>query len=81
MARPELPFIAAGGIAVVGATIKTGTLPKLGRPLIAVIVLVLFASLTSSTKAAPLVQAIGALLLMATVFATGRIIYTKAGKR
>ena len=81
MARPELPYIASAGIAVVGATIKTGQLPPLGRPLIAVIVLILFASATSNTKAAPLVNAIGMLLLMATLFATGRIIYKKAGKK
>jgi uncharacterized membrane protein YccC len=81
VARPELPYVAAAGISVVGATIKTGKLPRLGRPLIAVIVLILFASVTSNTKAAPLVAAIGTLLFMASAFATGRIIYKKAGKR
>lgn len=81
MASPELPYVAAAGVGVVGATIREGKLPRLGRPLIAVIVLILFASATSGTKAQPLVAAIGTLLLMATVFATGRIIYKKAGKR
>lgn len=79
-ARPELPFLAAGAVAVTGATIRDGKFPALGKTAIGVVALVLVASATINTKAAPLIHALGLLILMATVMGATRIIYNKQKK-
>jgi hypothetical protein len=71
--RPELPFLAAGAIAIVGGTKREGKFPVNGmQALIATVVLVVAASATANTRIAPLVHAIGLLLLMAAVYGTVR---------
>ena len=79
-ARPELPYLAAGAVAVTGATIRDGKFPALGKPALGVVALVLVASATINTKAAPLIHALGLLILMVTVMAATRIIYNKQKK-
>jgi len=67
--RPEMPFLAAGAVALVGGVRKEGHFPKSGVPaVIGVMVLVIVASATAGTRIAPLIRAIGLLLLMAAVF-------------
>lgn len=68
--RPEMPYLAAGGIAVAGGIAKSGGLPKnvLGS-VIGTVGLVIIASATADTPVAPLVRAIGLLLLLAAVMA------------
>ena len=68
--NPEIPFLAAGAIAIIGGTRREGHFPNKGlEGVIATVVLVIFASATKGTKIAPLVHAVGLLLLMAAVFA------------
>lgn len=68
---PELPFLAAGAVAIVGGTRKAKHFPKNGlNAVVATVVLVIVASATGATKAAPLVNAVGLLVLMASVMAT-----------
>jgi hypothetical protein len=71
--RPELPFLAAGAVAIVGGTKREGKFPANGmQALIATVVLVVAASATANTRIAPLVHAVGLLLLMAAVYGTAR---------
>jgi hypothetical protein len=68
--RPELPFIAAGTIAIIGGTIRDKGVPKdAPRAVIGTVVLVLVASTTDGTKLAPLVHALGLLLVLGTTIA------------
>lgn len=76
--RPELPFLAAGSIAVAGATLRDGKFPALGRPALGVVALVLIASATINTRVAPLIHALGLLILLATVMGATKIVYGKA---
>ncbi len=77
--RPELPFLAAGGVAVVGSTIRTGQLPDLTRVAVGTIGLVILASATSDSAAAPLVRAVGLLvLLVACMSAVNAVIKSKS---
>lgn len=69
--RPELPFLAAGGVALVGGARKArGFPPNALGGVIATVILVIVASATSGTRAAPLVHAVGLLLLLTVVMAT-----------
>ncbi len=70
MSHPELPYLAAGGIAIVGATIGDGKLPPLGRPILGMVAIVVVASLSGGTKLEPLVRQFGILVVIATVIAT-----------
>lgn len=71
--RPELPFLVAGLTSIVGGVIKEKKWPKdTGRVVIGTAVLVVVASATTNTKIAPLIHAIGLLLLLSTVMATVR---------
>lgn len=79
--KPELPYLAAGGVAVLGATVRDGHLPPMGRVAIGTVALVIFASATTDTKIAPLVHAFGLLVLLATVLAATNVVIRKANKK
>jgi peptidoglycan/LPS O-acetylase OafA/YrhL len=67
---PELPFLAAGTIAVIGGTRKSGGFPRNGmNAVVATVVLVIVASATGDTPVAPAVHAIGLLVLLAASMA------------
>jgi len=71
MANPEMPFLAAGTIAIIGGIKKEGHFPANGVTAVAgTVVLVIAASATADTKAAPLVHAIGLLFLLTVIMAT-----------
>lgn len=78
--RPELPYLGAAGVALVAATVRDGHIPSLTRPAIAIIVLVVFASAMSRTSMAPVVDAMGKLLLLTTLTMFGAILYRKQQK-
>lgn len=66
--RPEMPFLAAGGIAIAGGFVREKKWPENGvKALIGTLLLVIVASATSGTSFAPLVRAIGLLMLLAAV--------------
>jgi peptidoglycan/LPS O-acetylase OafA/YrhL len=78
--RPEMPFMAAGAVALVGGTAKRKRLPSNSlTAVIATIALVIIASMTADTKAAPLVRAIGFLFLMAAVMSAVPALTAKKG--
>lgn len=69
--RPEMPFLAAGGIALAGGVAKSGGLPTNTLPaVVGTVALVIVASATADTPIAPIVRAIGLLLLLASVMAS-----------
>ena len=71
MSRPELPYLAAGAVSIVGGARRSGGWPTTGgKVIIATIALVIIASATSNTKIAPLVHAFGLLTLLVAVMAT-----------
>jgi len=77
--RPELPFLAAGAVAVIGGAIREKRWPdNTARAALGTIVLVVAASATADTKAAPLVQAIGLLLLLTSIMAAVKAANGKA---
>jgi uncharacterized membrane protein HdeD (DUF308 family) len=68
--RPEMPFLAAGAIAITGGAIKEHKWPSNATTaVIGTVVLTLAASATAETRIAPLVHAIGLLLLLSAVMA------------
>lgn len=68
--RAEMPYLAAGAVSIIGGTAREGRFPSRGvNAVIGTVVLVIAASATSDTKIAPLVRAIGLLLLMTSVMA------------
>jgi len=70
MSHPELPFLAAGGIALIGGAIHEGHWPSSwGRSVIGTVVLVVAASATADTPIGPLVHAIGILLVVTSLMA------------
>jgi len=76
--RPELPFLAAGAVAVIGGAINQKKWPdNAGPALIGTVVLVLVASASTNTRIAPLVHAIGLLLLLASVMAAVKTVQLK----
>lgn len=71
--RPEMPFLAAGAVSVIGGAIAEKKWPaNTARSVIGTIVLVVAASATADSKAAPLVNAIGLLLLLTSIMAAVR---------
>lgn len=69
--RPELPFLAAGAVAVIGATIREKHWPtNANGAIIGTVVLTLAASASAGSRIAPLVHAIGLLLLTSAVLAS-----------
>lgn len=79
--RPEMPFLAAGTIAVAGGAIREKRWPSEGaQAVIGTLILVIFASATAGSKIAPLVRAIGLLLLLTSVMATVNAVRTASKK-
>jgi energy-converting hydrogenase Eha subunit G len=74
---PELPFLGAGAVAIVGATVRDGKLPGLTRPLLGIMALVLVASATTDTRLAPVVRAFGLLVFLVAVMTTTRVILAR----
>ena len=69
--RPELPFLAAGSVAIAGGMAKERAWPSNGtKALMATLIVVVLASASSNTAVAPLVRAIGMLVLLASVIAS-----------
>jgi peptidoglycan/LPS O-acetylase OafA/YrhL len=81
--RPEFPFLAAGATAIVGGAIREKQWPSEGaQAAIGTLVLVIFASATANSRIAPLVRALGLLLLLAAVMATVNAVNAaKKGKK
>lgn len=68
--RAEMPYLAAGSVAIIGGVAREGAWPVSGlNSLIGTTVLVIAASAMSESPVAPLVRAIGLLFLMASVMA------------
>jgi dolichol kinase len=79
---PELPFLAAGGVAIAGGAIAEKKWPdNATRSVIGTIALVIGASATANTRVAPLVHAIGLLLLLASIMAAVKTVQSKKGKK
>jgi hypothetical protein len=77
--RPELPFLAAGVVSVIGGAIHQKRWPdNTGRAAIGTVVLVLASSASANTRIAPLVQAVGLLLLLTSIMAAVKA--TQKGK-
>ncbi len=77
--RPEMPYLAAGAVSIIGGAIREKGWPKdTTWSLIGTVVLVVVASATATTRFAPLVRAIGFLLLLASVMAAVRAAQKKA---
>lgn len=69
--RPELPFLATGAVVVIGASVREHHWPKNANgAIIGTVVLTLVASASAGTRIAPLVHAIGLLLLLTAVMAS-----------
>lgn len=76
--RPEMPFLAAGAVSVIGGAIKEKKWPThTVRAIVGTVLLVVAASATANTRIAPLVNAIGLLLLLTAVMAAVRAAQTK----
>jgi hypothetical protein len=66
--RPELPFLAAGGITIVGGVRQENAWPANGvKVVIATFVLVIIASASAGSALAPLVRAFGILLVLVAI--------------
>lgn len=77
--QPELPYLAAGGIALAGGMVREKGWPASGTgALVGTLALVVVASATGGSSFAPLVRAFGLLLLLVAImtavpaFQTGR---------
>lgn len=67
---PEFPFLGAGAVALIGGAIKEHGWPSNAtRSIIGTVTLTIAASATATSRIAPLVHAIGLLLLLAAVMA------------
>ena len=72
--RPEFPFLAAGAVTIVGATVKEKHWPAGAlRSIVGTVALVIVASATSDTPLAPLVHALGLLILLVAAMAAIRL--------
>lgn len=72
--RPEIPYLAAGAVTIIGATVKDKHWPENGvRSVVGTVALVLIASATTDTVLAPLVHAFGLLLLLVAAMAAIRL--------
>lgn len=68
--RPEMPFLAAGAVTLIGGSIKEKHWPKnAARSVVGTVALVVLASAATDTPLAPLVHAIGLLLLLVAAMA------------
>lgn len=76
-----MPFLAAGAIAIGGSVAVNKAFPTNGVPaVLGTIALVIVASSTAGTRVAPLVRAVGLLMVMASVMATVKTINKKKRK-
>jgi peptidoglycan/LPS O-acetylase OafA/YrhL len=76
--RPEFPFLAAGAVAIVGGTAREKRWPAEGtKAVLGTLVLVVVASATAGTRIAPVVRAIGLLLLLSSIIAAVPVMNTK----
>lgn len=76
--KPELPYLAAGGLAITGGVIREGGWPpNLTRSVIGTVALVVAASASTGTRVAPLVHAVGLLFALAALMATVRAVQAK----
>lgn len=67
--RPELPFLAAGAVAIAGGVAREGSFPKNGlTAVVGTVALVVIASATENSVIAPAIRAFGLLVLLAAVF-------------
>lgn len=79
--QPELPFLGAGAVAIIGGAIAEKQWPANGiKAAIGTVALVIAASATANTRIAPLVHAIGLLLLLTAVMAAVKQNYSKETK-
>lgn len=68
--KPELPFLAAGAVAIIGGVIREKHWPaNANKAVIGTVALVVASSAATGTRIAPLVHAIGLLLLLTSVMA------------
>ena len=66
--RPEMPYLAAGTVAIVGGVAREGKFPKSGlNAVVGTTILVIVVSATADSVIAPLFRAVGFLLLMTAV--------------
>lgn len=80
--KPELPYLAAGTLAVAGGVIREhGWPPNLTRSIIGTVVLVIAASTATDTRFAPLVHAIGLLLVLAATMAAVRAVQSRKSQK
>lgn len=78
---PEMPYLAAGAIAVAGGVARDKGFPKNGlSAVIATVALVIVASATAGSVIAPAIRALGLLLLMAAVMSAVPA-FTKKGTK
>lgn len=79
--RPEMPYLAAGAIAIGGGAIKNhGWSANTLSAVIGTVALVIVASATADTKIAPLVRAFGLLVLLSAIMAATTAVI-KANKK
>lgn len=79
--NPEMPYLAAGAIALGTGVARDGGFPDEGmNAIMGTIALMIVASATANTRIAPLVRAIGLLLLMAAVIGAVNTLNRKAKK-
>lgn len=72
--NPEMPFLLGGGVILAGGVAREKSIPKNTVPaLMGTAALVVVASMTAGTVAAPLVRAIGLLYLLACVIASVKL--------
>lgn len=80
--NPEIPFLAAGAVSVAGGAIAEKHWPAHTRnAIIGTIALTIIASATGNTRFAPLVHAIGLLLLLTSVMAAVKTVNQHKGKK
>jgi len=80
--RPELPYLAAGSLAILTGMARDRAWPKEGhKAIIATIVMVIMASTTAGTKVAPLVRAMGLLLVLGVTLSAVPVLKKSQVKR
>lgn len=80
--RPELPFLAAGAVAITGGAIREHKWPAHAtNAVIGTVILTVAASASANSRIGPLVHAVGLLLLLSAVMAaTTAVTAKKKGK-
>ena len=80
MSHPELPFLAAGTVAVIGGAIRDKKWPSnANKAIIGTVAVTLLAAASADTPFAPLVHAIGLLVLLAAGMAAIKV--SKIGQK